>query len=72
MHVADMLPYALHIEYFPDMFQQYPPMKISKIPLSPLFFSPLDFEKLDFVEFENTAAPPSLLHKRGGATNSLE
>ena len=69
MHVPDMLPYALYIEYFPDMFQQSlsPPMKISKIPLSPLFFSPLDFEKVDFVEFKNTVAPPLPPSQTGGS-----
>ena len=48
----------------------FPPMKISKIPLSPFFSPPsLDFEKFqfppDFVEFNN-AVPPSFTKRRGG------
>ena len=64
----------------------FPPMKISKIPLSPLFLSPpLDFEKfqfpLDFFEFKNPVSPPSQrgeaamsppFTKGGGAAMELE
>ena len=47
-----------------------PPVKISKTPLSSLFFSPLDFEKFqfppDFVEFKNPVPAPLPKGGEGG------